>query len=78
MASYPMCLVFTRKFRATEPGLVDDVREVFEKYTEVDAHMSPEQQRKLIFDEEGRRETSLEETEKIVDEIIRRRHHITN
>lgn len=61
----------------TEPGPVDDVRAVFEKYAEGEAHMSPEQLRKLMAEEGGGGEgSSLEEAERIVDEVLRRRHHI--
>ncbi|CAA7032300.1 unnamed protein product [Microthlaspi erraticum] len=75
MGSYRMCLIFTRKFRVTEPGPVDDVREVFEKYAEGEAHMSPEQLQKLV-EEKGGGGLSLEEAERIVDEVLRRKHHI--
>lgn len=61
----------------TEPGPVDDVRDVFERYAEGQAHMSPEQLRKLMADE--RREdlgSSLEDAERLADEVLRRKHHI--
>ncbi|KAL0646959.1 hypothetical protein Bca4012_045250 [Brassica carinata] len=77
MGSYRMCLIFKRKFRVTEPGPVDDVRDVFERYAEGQAHMSPEQLRKLMADE--RREdlgSSLEDAERLADEVLRRKHHI--
>ncbi|CAF2332793.1 BnaA10g29510D [Brassica napus] len=77
MGSYRMCLIFKRKFRVTEPGPVDDVRDVFSRYAEGQAHMSPEQLRKLMADE--RREdlgSSLEDAERLVDEVLRRKHHI--
>ncbi|ESQ42505.1 hypothetical protein EUTSA_v10013042mg [Eutrema salsugineum] len=78
MGSYKMCLIFTRKFRVTEPGPVDDVRDVFEKYADGEAHMSPEQLQKLMAEEEGGGGggSSLEEAERIVDEVLRRKHHI--
>jgi phosphatidylinositol phospholipase C delta len=76
MGSYKFCLIFTRKFRMTESGPVEDVRDLFEKYTEGDAHMSPEQLQKLMTEEGGEGETSLEEAERIVDEVLRRKHHI--
>ncbi|KAG7538351.1 C2 domain [Arabidopsis suecica] len=76
MGSYKFCLIFTRKFRMTESGPVADVRELFEKYADGEAHMSPEQLQKLMAEEGGERETSLEEAERIVDEVLRRRHHI--
>ncbi|KAG5409036.1 hypothetical protein IGI04_005355 [Brassica rapa subsp. trilocularis] len=79
MGSYRMCLVFTRKFRVTEPDPVDDVRHVFQKYAEGEAHMSPEQLQKLMADETGTGGgggSSLEEAERIVDEVLRRKHHI--
>uniref|UniRef100_A0A1J3IM65 Phosphoinositide phospholipase C n=1 Tax=Noccaea caerulescens TaxID=107243 RepID=A0A1J3IM65_NOCCA len=75
MGSYRMCLIFTRKFRVTEPGPVDDVREVFEKYAEGEAYMSPEQLQKLVA-EKGGGGLSLEEAERIVDDVLRRKHHI--
>ncbi|KAJ0245992.1 Phosphatidylinositol-specific phospholipase C [Hirschfeldia incana] len=76
MGSYRMCLVFTRKFRVTEPDPVDDVRHVFQKYAEGEAHMTPEQLQKLMADETGGEGSSLEEAERIVDEVLRRKHHI--
>ncbi|KAG2310887.1 hypothetical protein Bca52824_022444 [Brassica carinata] len=76
MGTYRMCLVFTRKFRVTEPDPVDDVRNVFQKYAEDEAHMSPEQLQKLMADETGGEGSSLEEAERIVDEVLRRKHHI--
>lgn len=76
MGSYRMCLVFTRKFRVTEPGPVDDVRDVFEKYTDGEAHMSPEQLQKFTAEEGGGTGSSIEEAERIVDEVLRRKHHI--
>lgn len=61
----------------TESGPVADVRELFEKYADGEAHMSPEQLQKLMTEEGGGEgETSLEEAERIVDEVLRRRHHI--
>lgn len=59
----------------TEPGPVDDVREVFEKYAEGEAYMSPEQLQKLVA-EKGGGGLSLEEAERIVDDVLRRKHHI--
>ncbi|KFK27404.1 hypothetical protein AALP_AA8G378600 [Arabis alpina] len=77
MGSYRMCLIFKRKFMVTEPGPVDDVKDLFEKYTEDgdDVHMSPEQLQKFMAEEHGEG-SSIEEAERIVDEVLRRKHHI--
>ncbi|XP_010520201.1 PREDICTED: phosphoinositide phospholipase C 4 [Tarenaya hassleriana] len=75
MGSYRMCLFFTRKFRVTEAGPADDVREAFDKYAEGGAYMSPEQLRRFLSEGQGESCGGAEE-EKIVDEVLRRRHHI--
>ncbi|KAJ8749785.1 hypothetical protein K2173_012336 [Erythroxylum novogranatense] len=74
MGNYRMCLCFIRKFKVMEAGPPPDVREAFKDYTTGGSHMTTEQLRRFLVEVQG---DSGAEAEKIVDQILHKRHHVT-
>ncbi|XP_021891783.1 phosphoinositide phospholipase C 4-like isoform X3 [Carica papaya] len=77
MGSYRMCLLFKRKFRVTEAGPPEDVKSIFRRYADGGTQLGAEQLRQFLVDVQGGgSETSLSDAERIVEEVLRRRHPI--
>ncbi|KAJ6948263.1 hypothetical protein NC651_002578 [Populus alba x Populus x berolinensis] len=74
--SYRMCVCFTRKFKVTEAGPPPDVNEAFFKHTDGGTHMSAEQLRRFLVEVQGDGGVSIADAEKIVDQVLQKRHHI--
>ncbi|KAL6203408.1 hypothetical protein ACLB2K_027108 [Fragaria x ananassa] len=75
MGSYRMCVCFTRKFRITEAEPPSDVTEYFIKYAEGGTHMTAEQLRNFLEDVQGYGGASISEAERIVEQMLQKRHH---
>ncbi|KAF5744501.1 hypothetical protein HS088_TW07G00073 [Tripterygium wilfordii] len=75
MGSYRMCVCFTRKFRPTEAGPPSDVKDAFVKYADGGSQMTAEQLRKFLVEVQGSG-SSIEEPERIVEQVLQKRHHI--
>ncbi|KAJ4828028.1 hypothetical protein Tsubulata_035107 [Turnera subulata] len=75
--NYRKFYFFNRKFKITEATPPDDVKEAFSKYAEGYAHMSPDQLRRFLVQHQNELNWTVAETERIVEEVIRRRHHLT-
>lgn len=71
-----MCVCFTRKFKVTEAGPPPDVNEAFFKHTDGGTHMSAEQLRRFLVEVQGDGGVSIADAEKIVDQVLQKRHHI--
>lgn len=70
-----MCVCFTRKFRITEAEPPSDVTEYFAKYAEGGTHMTAEQLRNFLEDVQGYGGASISEAERIVEQMLQKRHH---
>ncbi|KAL8129957.1 hypothetical protein V2J09_019112 [Rumex salicifolius] len=67
-SSYRVCFCFMRKFRAAEAEVPADVKDLFSKYAGGGSHMSLEQLRRFLQEEQS-------ESDAVVEEVMRRRHH---
>ncbi|CAB4312679.1 unnamed protein product [Prunus armeniaca] len=77
MGNYRMCLCFTRKFRVTEAEPPSDVKEAFNKYAEDATHMTAEQLRHFLVELQAEGSgTSASEAERIVEQVLQKRHNI--
>lgn len=80
MGSYRMCVCFTRKYRITEAEPPLDVKEAFNKYTDGGTHMNADQLRRFLVEvqkeEGGGGGASLPDVERIVEQVLHKRHHI--
>lgn len=70
------CACFTRKFRVTEAGPPEDVKEAFNKYAEGGTHMTAEQLRRFLLEVQGDDGGSISDAEKVVDQVLKTRHHL--
>ncbi|KAH1066949.1 hypothetical protein J1N35_031936 [Gossypium stocksii] len=76
MGDYSMCICFPKKFGVTEAGPPVDVKEVFMKYAiGGGSGMTVEQLRRFLVEVQGDVEASMEDAERIVEEVFKRRHN---
>ncbi|GKE00367.1 phosphoinositide phospholipase C 4-like protein, partial [Tanacetum coccineum] len=76
MASYKICYCFTRKFKVTEAEPPSDVKEIFKKYSGDGVHMTTDQFRRFLEeDDEGGGEVSVSDAESFMEQIISKRQH---
>ncbi|XWS52987.1 hypothetical protein CRYUN_Cryun11dG0119300 [Craigia yunnanensis] len=75
MGNYSMCICFPKKFGVTETGPPMDVKEVFMEYAEGGACITVEQLRRFLVEVQGDAEASMEDAERIVEEVLQRRHN---
>lgn len=79
MGTYSMCICFPKKFWVTEAEPPMDVKEVFMEYAEGGAFMTVEQLRKFLVEVQGvDAEASMEDAERIVEEVLQKRHNNNN
>lgn len=69
-----MC--FTRKFRITEAEPPPDVKEAFTNYSAGGSHMTADQLHHFLQAVQGDSAATLPDAQRIVDQILQRRHHI--
>lgn len=79
MGSYRVCVCFRRRFKSGEAVAPQEVREIFNKYAEGGAHMTPEQLRRFLVEVQGEVDDEKDglDTQKVVEEVLQKRHHIT-
>ncbi|CAH9138622.1 unnamed protein product [Cuscuta epithymum] len=77
MGSYRVCICFTRKFRVKEAQPPADVKEAFNKYAEEGTHMSAEQLRRFLAEEQGQADATTADAEEIVHKILQKHHLIS-
>lgn len=75
MGSYRMCVCFTRRYRITEAEPPSDVKEAFKKYSEGGTHMNAEQLRRFLAEVQADEPATVDDAERILEEVHRRRHH---
>ncbi|KAF5738451.1 phosphoinositide phospholipase C 6 isoform X2 [Tripterygium wilfordii] len=75
--NYRMFNFFNRKYKITELTPAADILEAFTKFADRSAHMSSAQFRRFLVLHQGHLDCTLPEAERIIDEVIRRRHHLT-
>lgn len=74
MGSYRVCVCFQRRFKAGEAEAPREVKELFAKYSEGGAHMTPDQLRRFLAEVQGEEHV---DPQKVVEEVLQKRHHIT-
>ncbi|GAU28699.1 hypothetical protein TSUD_216060, partial [Trifolium subterraneum] len=78
MGSYRVCVCFRRRFKSGEAVAPQEVRELFNKYAEGGAHMTSDQLRQFLAEVQGEVDEKDElDTQKVVQEVLQKRHHIT-
>ncbi|KAH9603850.1 hypothetical protein KSS87_005970 [Heliosperma pusillum] len=75
MESYIICGCFSRKFKKAELQTPMDVTQFFNDYSEGGTAMSPEQLTRFMVDVQGDTTASVKDAEKIVEDIMRLKHH---
>ena len=70
-----MCICFPKKFGVTEAAPPVDVKEVFMEYAEGRGYLTVEQLRRFLVEVQGDVEASREDAERIVEEVLQRRHN---
>nr|XP_043619475.1 phosphoinositide phospholipase C 4-like [Erigeron canadensis] len=74
MGSYKVCYCFIRKFKVTEADPPSDVKELFKKYSGDGVYMTVDQLR-LFLEEYNGQAVLVSDAEKIVEQILHKRHH---
>lgn len=79
MGSYRVCVCFRRSFKSGEAVVPQEIRELFIKYSEGGAHMTPDQLRRFLAEVQGEVVEEIDELDpqKVVGEVLQKRHHIT-
>ncbi|KAF9674607.1 hypothetical protein SADUNF_Sadunf10G0144600 [Salix dunnii] len=75
--NYKMFSLFNRKFKITEAEPPKDVKQVFYKFSDGGPHMMADQLQRFLVLNREELDCTLEEAEKIMEEVINRRHHLT-
>ncbi|XVF05323.1 hypothetical protein REPUB_Repub05bG0162500 [Reevesia pubescens] len=75
MGNYSLCICFPKKFGVTEAGPPMEVKEVFMEYTEGGSCMTVEQLSRFLVEVQGDAEASMEDAERIAEEVLHRRHN---
>ncbi|KAJ6432515.1 hypothetical protein OIU84_019702 [Salix udensis] len=75
--NYKMFSLFNRKFKITEAEPPKDVKLVFYKFSDGGPHMMADQLQRFLVLHQDELDCTLEEAEKIMEEVINRRHHLT-
>ncbi|KAL1308557.1 hypothetical protein HN51_050534 [Arachis hypogaea] len=76
MGSYRVCVCFQRRFKVAEAEPPSDVKELFQKYSDGGAHMTPDNFRRFLAEVQGD-DVSLIEHQNVVEQVLHKRHHIT-
>lgn len=75
IGNYSMCIGFPKKLGVTEAGLPVEVKEVFMEYAEGGNWMTAKQLRRFLVEVQGDAEASIEDAERIVEEVLQSRHN---
>ncbi|XP_021278125.1 phosphoinositide phospholipase C 5-like [Herrania umbratica] len=75
IGNYGLCICFPKKFGTTEAGPPVDVKEVFMEHAGGGASMTMEQLRRFLVEVQGDAGVSIEDAERIVEEVLQRRHY---
>ncbi|KAJ6325102.1 hypothetical protein OIU76_012230 [Salix suchowensis] len=75
--NYKMFSLFNRKFKITEAEPPKDVKLVSYKFSYGGPHMMADQLQRFLVLHQDELDCTLEEAEKIMEEVIYRRHHLT-
>ncbi|XVF69005.1 hypothetical protein PTKIN_Ptkin11bG0046300 [Pterospermum kingtungense] len=77
MGTYSVCICFPKKFGVvTDAGSPVDVKKVFMEYAEEGGDfIRVEQLRRFLVEVQGDAEASMEDAERIVEEVLHRRHN---
>jgi len=75
--NYKMFNLFNRKFKITEAEPPKDVKQLFSKFSNGGSHMTADQLRRFLVLYQDELACTLADAQKIVEEVINRRHHLT-
>ncbi|KAG6765444.1 hypothetical protein POTOM_029486 [Populus tomentosa] len=75
--NYKMFNLFNRKFKITEAEPPKDVKQLFFKFSNGGSHMTADQLRRFLVLHQDELDCTLADAQKIVEEVINRRHHLT-
>ncbi|CAN0837976.1 Phosphoinositide phospholipase C 6 [Linum grandiflorum] len=75
--NYRMFSLFNRKFKITEAEPPNDVMHLFRQYGEGHHEMSAVHLRNFLIEHQNEADYSLQDAERIVAEVLQRRHHLT-
>ncbi|KAK7321349.1 hypothetical protein VNO77_31910 [Canavalia gladiata] len=74
MSNYRVCLCFNRTFKVAEAVPPQDVRDLFLKYSQGGAHITPDQLLRFLSEVQGE---YVVDPHKVVELAVQKRHHIT-
>ncbi|XP_061347174.1 phosphoinositide phospholipase C 4-like isoform X2 [Gastrolobium bilobum] len=77
MSSYRVCVCFNRRFKVAEAVPPQDVRDLFNKYSDGGTNMTPDQLRRFLSEVQGEDDDDDDHPHKAVEQVVQKRHHIT-
>ncbi|XVE52497.1 hypothetical protein DITRI_Ditri02bG0126800 [Diplodiscus trichospermus] len=75
--NYKMFNFFNRKFKINEVEPPDDVKKAFSGFTDGATYMTAEQLKWFLVVHQGEVDSTLEDAERIIEQVVNRRHHVT-
>ncbi|XVF40734.1 hypothetical protein PTKIN_Ptkin01aG0138600 [Pterospermum kingtungense] len=75
--NYKMFNIFNRKFKITEVEPPADVKKAFSSFTDGATYMSAEQLKQFLVVHQGEVDSTLQDAQRIVEEVVNRRQHVT-
>ncbi|XP_022744257.1 phosphoinositide phospholipase C 6-like isoform X2 [Durio zibethinus] len=75
--NYKMFNFFNRKFKINEVEPPADVKKAFAGFTDGASHMTAEQLKWFLVVHQGEVDSTLEDAERIIEQVVNRRHHVT-
>ncbi|GKV28291.1 hypothetical protein SLEP1_g37368 [Rubroshorea leprosula] len=75
--NYKMFNFFNRKFKINEVEPPDDVRAAFAEYAGDGSHMSADQLRRFLAEQQGDVDCTVSDAERIIEQVVHRRHPVT-
>ncbi|XWS07634.1 hypothetical protein CRYUN_Cryun41cG0006300 [Craigia yunnanensis] len=75
--NYRMFNFFNRKFKINEVEPPSDVKKAFAGFTDGASHMTAEQLKWFLVVHQGEVDTTLEDAQHVIEQVVNRRHHVT-
>ncbi|XWS56728.1 hypothetical protein CRYUN_Cryun09bG0110300 [Craigia yunnanensis] len=75
--NYKMFNFFNRKFKINEVEPPADVKKAFAGFTDGAIYMTAEQLKCFLVVHQGEVDSTLEDAERIIEQVVNRRHHVT-
>ncbi|XP_075635813.1 phosphoinositide phospholipase C 4-like [Castanea sativa] len=74
MGTYRICMCFKRRYKVSETGPPQEVKEAFKKYTEGATQMTVEQLTRFLVEFQGESGASISDARKIVEQLLQKRY----